>query len=284
MTMIPDTFDYAAPATLAEVIELLAANPANVPLAGGNGLLTLLKRGELKPATLVDLRKLDQLRGLAFTTDGRLRIGALTTLTELVDDPRVRAAHLPGVLGDALAVAGDVQARNRATIGGTLASAAQGSDLSAALLVLDATADVAGINGSRVIPVAALLDGTDLVRPGELITAVDLSPAEPGSAYSRLVNRATMHALCGVAVTVALGEDGTVSRCRVAVTGATTYPRRLTELEASLVGMTPPILVPPQQGSSFVDDRLASATYRKQMTSTMAERAFASAVARARNA
>jgi aerobic carbon-monoxide dehydrogenase medium subunit len=284
MTMIPDTFDYTAPASLAEVIELLAANPANVPLAGGNGLLTLLKRGELKPATLVDLRRLDGLRGLAFTADGRLRVGALTTLTELVDDKRVRAAHLPGVLGDALAVAGDVQARNRATIGGTLASAAPGSDLSAALLVLDATADLVGVNGSRVVPVAALLDGSDRVGSGELITAVDLSRAEPGSAYSRLVNRATMHALCGVAVTVALGEDGTVSRCRIAVTGATSYPTRLTELEASLVGTTPPVLVPPQQPGSFVDDRLASAAYRREMTSRMAERAFVSAVARARNA
>jgi CO/xanthine dehydrogenase FAD-binding subunit len=284
MTMIPDIFEYVAPASLAEAIEILGANPANVPLAGGNGLLTLLKRGEVKPVTVVDLRRLDVLRGLAFTADGRLRVGALTTLTELVDDPRVQAAHLPGVLGDALAAAGDVQARNRATIGGTLASAAPGSDLSAALLVLDATADVMGINGSRVVPVAALLDGSARLGPGELITAVDLSPAEPGSAYSRLANRATLHALCGVAVTVALGADGTVSRCRIAATGSMRHPRRLNELEASLLGTTPPVLVPPQAGRLFVGDRLASAAYRRAMTSRMAERAFVSAVTRARNA
>ncbi|HEX4721103.1 MAG TPA: FAD binding domain-containing protein, partial [Pseudonocardiaceae bacterium] len=85
--MIPDTFQYAAPATLAEAVAVLATDPANVALAGGNGLLTLLKRGELSPTTVVDLRKLDTLRGLAVTEDGRLRAGALTTLTELCDNP-----------------------------------------------------------------------------------------------------------------------------------------------------------------------------------------------------
>jgi carbon-monoxide dehydrogenase medium subunit len=284
MTMIPDTFEYVAPASLAEAIETLAANPANVPLAGGNGLLTLLKRGELRPATVVDLRRLEVLRGLSFTHDGRLRIGALTTLTELVDDQKVRAAHVPGALGDALAVTGDVQARNRATVGGTVASAAPGSDLAAIMLIMDATADIVGVDGSRVVPVAALLEGSALVRTGELISAVHLGPAEPGSAYSRLTNRATLHAVCGVAVTVALGEDGTISRCRIAVTGAMPYAQRLPELEAALVGTTPPVIVPPQQGPSYVDDALASAAYRREMTSKMAERAFVSAVARARDA
>jgi carbon-monoxide dehydrogenase medium subunit len=284
MTMIPDTFAYTAPTSLAEAIEILAGNPANVPLAGGNGLLTLLKRGELRPVTVVDLRKLDVLRGLSFSSDGRLRIGALTTLTELVDDPKVRAAHLPGALGDALAVAGDVQARNRATVGGTLASDAPGSDLAAVMLVLDATADIVGVDGSRVVPVAALMEGSARVRPGELITAVHFGPAEPGSAYLRLANRATLHAVCGVAVTVALGANGTISRCRVAVTGAMPYAQRLPELEASLVGSIPPVEVPPQHGPSYVDDALASAAYRREMTSKMAERAFVSAVGRARDA
>jgi carbon-monoxide dehydrogenase medium subunit len=284
MTMIPDTFEYTAPASLAEAIEILAADPANVPLAGGNGLLTLLKRGEFRPATVVDLRRLDSLRGMSVSEQGRLRVGALTTLTQLIDDPRVRAAHVPGALSDALAVAGDVQARNRATIGGTLASAAPGSDLSAALLALDATADVVGTGGSRVVTVAELLDGSAALGPGELITAVDIAPAEPGSAYARLADKATLHALCGVAVTVALGEDGTVTRCRIAVTGALPYPRRLTEMEAGVVGRTPPLLVPPQQDLPFVDDRLGSAEYRAHMTGRMAERAFASAVDRARNA
>jgi carbon-monoxide dehydrogenase medium subunit len=284
MNMIPDMFEYLTPASLAEAVSALAADPGNVALAGGNGLLTQLKRGEVAPAKVVDLRKLDALRGLSSTTDGGLHIGALTTLTGLLDDPRVWAAHLPGALGDALALTGDVQARNRATIGGTLASAEPGSDLSAALLVLEAAAQVIGPNGSRVVTMAGLVDGTGNVSRGELITAVVLPPAEPGSAYCRLGNRANLHAICGVAVAVALGKRGTVTRCRIAVTGAMAYPRRLTELEAEVIGRTPPVLVSLPQDLSFVDDSLATADYRRQLTHTLTERALAGAVTRARSA
>jgi aerobic carbon-monoxide dehydrogenase medium subunit len=282
--MIPDTFQYTAPASLAEAVATLATDPANVALAGGNGLLTLLKRGELNPATVVDLRKLDVLRGLAVTEDGRLRVGALTTLTDLCDNPIVRAAHIPGVLGDAVDSAGDQQARNRATIGGTLATAAPGSDVSAALLVLDATADIAGPRGSRVATVAGMLDGSESLAQGELITAVTLAPAEAGSAYRRLANRANLHAICGVAVTIALGRDGAITKCRVAVTGGLAYPQRLAESEAGVIGTTPPVHISIQKGLYYVDDSFASAAYREHLTGKLAERAFASAIARARNA
>jgi carbon-monoxide dehydrogenase medium subunit len=282
--VIPTTFDYIAPNTLADAVEILAADPANVALAGGNGLITLLQRRELLPATVVDLRKLDVLRGLRLASNGRLWIGAMTTLTELADDPRVRAAHGNGALGDVLAVTGDPQARNRATIGGTIASAAPGSDLAAALLVTAATVDVMGPEGSRVITSGDLYSGVTSLGHGELITGVHVAPAEPGSAYVRLTARATMHALCGVAVTVALGMDGAVSRCRIAVTGTSTRPVRLTGLESAVLATHPPIRVPIPDASTFADDALASGEYRRQMTSTLAERAFDRAVQRARNA
>ncbi|HEX4722472.1 MAG TPA: FAD binding domain-containing protein, partial [Pseudonocardiaceae bacterium] len=194
------------------------------------------------------------------------------------------AAHIPGVLGDAVDSAGDQQARNRATIGGTLASAAPGSDVSAALLVLEATADIVGPNGSRVATVAGMLDGSESLAPGELITAVTLAPAEPGSAYCRLANRANLHAICGVAVTLAFGRNGAIIRCRVAVTGALSFPQRLTQTEAAVIGAKPPVPLTIQSGLYYVEDSFASAAYREYMTGRLAERAFASAVARARNA
>jgi aerobic carbon-monoxide dehydrogenase medium subunit len=212
---------------------------------------------------------------------GRLRIGALTTLTELLADPAARSAHLPGVLGDAIAVAGDVQARNRATVGGTVASAEPGSDLSAALLVLDATAEVVGQNGARTISVASLFDGKESLAGGELIVAVELAPAEPGSAYVRMANRANLHAACGVAVTVALA-DGAVAASRIAVTGALATARRLPDMEAEVVGARAPVTVSEPSALSFVDDHLASAAYRSHMTKVLTERAFAVAVERAR--
>jgi CO/xanthine dehydrogenase FAD-binding subunit len=274
-------FEYSVATSVDHAVRLLAADPTVHALAGGNGLLTLLRRGELTASRLVDLRNLSELRGISATSQGRIRVGAMTTLTELLADPTVRAAHGRGVLGDAVALTGDPQTRNRATVGGTLASAAMGSDLAAALLVMDATAYVVGARGSRVTQIAELINDTTSLDDSELITWVELAPAEPGSAYLRLGNRATLHAVCGVAVTVAVTGD-TVNSCRVAVTGAMPYPRRLTDTETALAGTQVPATVPEQPTWLFVSDQDASAEYRAHMTKVLAERAFATAVNRAR--
>lgn len=274
-------FDYTVATTVDQAVRLLSAHPTVRALAGGNGLLTQLKRREIDASKLVDLRELSELHGITATDEGRIRVGAMTTLAELLADPTVRAAHGRGALGDAVALAGDPQTRNRATIGGTLASAVPGSDLSAALLVLGATAYVVGPRGSRVTPVADLLNGAASLGDGELITWVELAPAEPGSAYLRLGNRATLHATCGVAVTVAVTGE-TVARCRVAVTGAMPYPRRLIDVENAVTGTQLPVTVPEQPAWEFVNAQDASAQYRAHLTKVLTERAFAAAVTRAR--
>lgn len=283
--MIAQQFDYTAPSSLADALPALAA-PSSSPIAGGSKLLTRLKRGEASPRTLVDLRGLDELRGIELRGDGRLRIGALTTLTSLVADPTVRAAHLPGALGDAVAATGDVQARNRATVGGTLAAADPGSHLSAALLALDASATIVGQGGERVTTVAALLGGQDALAHGELIRSVDLAPAEPGSAYVNFANRATLQAICGVAVTATLDGSGRLAQCRIAVTGALPAPRRLADVERQLTGSAVPVRMPRlgPLDPGFVDDHDASAEYRAHLTGVLAERAFVTAIDRARRA
>jgi aerobic carbon-monoxide dehydrogenase medium subunit len=274
-------FEYSVATTVDHAVRLLSEHPTVHALAGGNGLLTLLKRGEVTASRLVDLRNLRELRGISATSQGRIRVGAMTTLTELLADPTVRAAHGRGALGDAVTLAGDPQTRNRATIGGTLAAAAPGSDLAAALLALGATAHVVGPRGSRVTPVADLFNGTAGVGSGELITWVELAPAEQGSAYLRLGNRATLHATCGVAMTVAVTGD-TIAGCRIAVTGAMAYPQRLTEVETALAGTRVPATIPEQPAWLFVSDHDASAQYRAHLTKVLAERAFGVAVSRAR--
>jgi aerobic carbon-monoxide dehydrogenase medium subunit len=283
--MIIDTFGYAAPTSLDEAVQALAADPAAQPLAGGDGLLTLLKRGQARPSALVDLRRIGELRGVHLFGDGKLRIGAMTTLSALLADPAVRLSHLPGVLGDAVSLVGDPQARNRATVGGSLAAGHPGSDLAAALLALAATVNVIGPDSHRSVPVADLLDPDGAGRLGhaELIISVDLPPAEPGSGYQRLADRATLDAVCGVAATVALAADGTLARCRLAVTGATAFPGRLGATERDLVGAAVPVVVPPVT-AAFADDRHGSAEYRAELTRVLAGRAIARAVARARSA
>jgi len=283
--MILEQFDYVAPTSLPEAVDALTDNPTASPLAGGDGLITLLKRGQVRPSLLVDLQNIQALRGVDLFGDGKLRIGAMTTLSALLADPAVRLSHLPGTLGDAVEVTGDPQARNRATVGGSLAAGHPGSDLAAAMLALAATANLVGPAGHRSVPVAVLFDvgGTGRLAQGELIVSIDLPPAEPGSGYERLADRATLDAVCGVAAAVALAPGGTLARCRVAVTGGTLFPCRLGALERSLVGAAIPVVVPPVT-AAFVDDRRASAEYRAELTRVLAGRAVARAVTRARSA
>lgn len=280
--MILGQIQYTVPDTVDEAITELAADENSLAIAGGNGLLTQLKRGELTTPRLVDIGRIAELRGVRVVDDGRLRIGALTTLTDLCIEPVVRTAHMPGVLTDAVDGMGDVQCRNRATVGGTVASAHPGSDLSAALLALDATVCLANQHGRRVVPAAELFAGAGPDR-GELIIWVEIGPASPGSAYAKFVDRANLHALCGVAVAVTLSADNTIAKAAIAITGALEVPARLSELERSLAGRSLPATIEVPADLPYVSSAAAGAQYRAHLATVLAQRAFDSAVQRAQN-
>jgi carbon-monoxide dehydrogenase medium subunit len=282
--VILDKFDYVAPGSLSEAVVVLAEPRASRPLAGGRGLLTELKRSERRIDRLVDLRGIAGLRGVTRLGDGRLRVGALATLAELVIDPLIRAAHVPGVLGDAVPGIEDPQARNRSTVGGTLAAGYPGSDLAAVMLALVASVNCFGPSGERVITIEELFssDSATSLAPDELITSVDLAHPEPGSAYEKFADRATLDAICGVAVTVAPGPDGKLARCRIAVAGATARPRRLAAVERVLTGVSLPVTVPSiSELDDVVHDHAASGSYRIHLVRVLAARAFVRAVERA---
>lgn len=281
--MILGQISYTVPDTVEEALAELAKDENSLPIAGGNGLLTLLKRGELSASRLVDIGRIAALRGVRVVEEGRLRIGALTTLTDLCIEPVVRTAHMPGVLTDAVDVIGDVQCRNRATVGGTVASADPGSDFSAALLALDATVAIAGPAGRRVIPAAEVFASSGTDRD-ELIEWVEIGPASPGSAYAKFTNRANLQALCGVAVAVTLSADNTVADVSVAITGALEVPSRLPSVERSLLGRSLPATIEIPADLPYVSSAAAGADYRAHLATVLAQRAFDSAVQRAQNA
>lgn len=281
--MILNKIGYVAPASLDEATALLERDRHARAIAGGSELLTQLKRNEAHPTQLVDLRRIDALRGNSMRQDGRLRLGALTTLTDLLTEGTIRASYQYSVLSDAAAHTGDVQFRNRATVGGEIAAARQGSDLLAALLVLNASVRTTGSVEKRVIPIADLLAGHALLAHDELIVAADIGPAEQGSAYAKFTDRANLRALCGVAVTLALSAGGRLSSCRVAVTGALPFPRRMPAMEEALTGQSAPLRVPEPAASAFITTQAASAEYRAHLVKTLAERALATAVERASN-
>lgn len=281
--MILTQFDYLAPEKLEDALPALQ-QPGNVALAGGHHLLTLLKRRELTVGRLVDLHGVRELRGLEADAAGGLRIGALTTLTELLAYVSARGEPGSGALADAISGLGDRQSRNRVTLGGQLASGRVGNDVAAALMVLGATVLLAATQGRRSVPLTDLWgSGSQLeLRPGELITAVLLEPAPAGSAFARMTNRATLEAVCGVAAAVTAAPDGRVRQCRIAAVGAMARPGRIAVIEEwALAGARTGELAPPPADAPFLNDHLASADYRRHMTRVLAGRALDLALRRA---
>jgi len=266
--MIMTKFVYLAPTSVKAAVNALAPAGARA-LSGGQGLLTAMKLGRTTPAVLVDLGRIPELAGVKFRPDGRLWIGAAATLTELalaLTDPTPAYAAL---FTAATAIA-DTQIRNRATVGGSLADRYSPSDLAAALLVLSGRVEVAGKSGRRTVALTDFYtpDGPMLTE-SEFIVGVEVPAPEDGlrTAYERTTDRATLSPVVGVAVAV------TGSQARIAVTGATAWPRRILEAEATARPGGSVDDVGPD--SRFRDDDVTSATYRAHLTRVMAGRALA---------
>jgi carbon-monoxide dehydrogenase medium subunit len=234
--MIPAAFDYVRAGSVDQALDLIA-KPGAKALAGGQSLLPLMKLRLARPETLVDIGRIDELRGVRQLPDGRLAVGALTTYAELMDSP---AQHY-GLLRDALPDIGDVQVRNRGTVGGAIAHCDPASDLPACLLALDAEIVIRSKRGERSAQCDGFFHGafvTDLA-PDELVTEVIL-PAprdDAGSAYVSLTQPASGYSMVGVAsVVVRGGPSGPIVLATVALTGVHEHPYRAPEVEAALVG------------------------------------------------
>ena len=311
--MIPAPFNYATPKTLDEALTLLTQTDGARVIAGGQELLTELKLHRIVSPLLVDLRQIPGLRNVGrHPGEDTLSLGALTTGMELAEHPEVRAKAQ--ALAEAAKSMGDAQSRNRGTLGGNLAFGSPRADLPAALLVLNASIYVVGPKGPnimpahrqplwwqpgweptgpkghRAIPIDQFFLGhaqTDL-RVGEIITEVKLPPVPEtsGSAYEKVKIPSSGYPLCGVAAYVEWAKNGSVTTCRVAVTGVSAYPTRLRAVEAALVGQKPTTqnimaaIKHASEGVTFFSDLFGSADYRANLTSVLSERALTRAVER----
>lgn len=154
------------PASLDEAVAALAAMPAAVPVAGGTDLMAAVNRGLLRPAGLVGLGRINEIRGWQYQ-DGHALLGAGLTHARM---GRPDFAALIPALAAAARAAGPPQIRNAGTLGGNIASAAPTGDALPVLAALEATLVIAGPDGARrEIPVSHLLAGRDLLAPAELI-------------------------------------------------------------------------------------------------------------------
>ena len=282
--MIP--FDLAEPATLAEAIALLDPDDAAVrPIAGGTALMLMMKAGMFRPARLVSLRAIRELRAIATRPDGALTIGAMTPLSVLERDPAMRA-HAP-VVTATLRTLSNVRVRNVATVGGHLAHADPHMDLPPVLIALGAHIAVAGPAGARTIPVEDLFAGyfeTVLARD-ELITAV-VVPAQGSrrAVYLKCTTRAT-HDWPALGVAVSLERDGASIRdARIVISAATEKPIRLPGAEAVLRGGGSDDAVLRRAGDAAaeeaqtISDGQGSAAYKRQLVRVYVRRALSAAL------
>ncbi len=169
---------YARPSTVDEAVALLAGNEGARALAGGQTLLNVMKARVASPEVLVDLADLEELRTIGFSSDGLLEIGAMVTYAELMASSEVDVAR--PILAEVSATIGDVQVRNRGTVGGNVCVADPTNHLPPLLAVLDATFTVRGAAGERAVPAADFFRGVYVtaVGEGELLTKVSVPPSK----------------------------------------------------------------------------------------------------------
>ncbi|MEW6223515.1 MAG: FAD binding domain-containing protein [Chloroflexota bacterium] len=284
--MIPAAFGYTRAGSVDEALRILASDDGAKVIAGGQSLLPLMKLRLAGPATLVDIGRLGELRGVRTLADGRLAVGALTTYADLMDSP---AKHY-GVLRDMLPAIGDVQVRNRGTVGGAVAHADPASDLPAALLALDAELVLRSADGSRTVKADGFFEGAFAtgLRHGELLTEIVLpAPLDnAGSAYASLEQPASGYAMVGVAAVVILGQDRRIAWAGIGVTGVHEHAYRAPEVESALVGSDGSAAAIAAAAAHATDevevnaDIHAGREYRTAMAVVYARRAIEGALAR----
>jgi carbon-monoxide dehydrogenase medium subunit len=286
--MIPAAFDYARPASLDEALKILAAGDgATKVIAGGQSLLPLLKLRLASVDKLVDIGRLGELRGVRQLPDGRLAVGALTTYRELMDSP---AKHY-GLLKDAVPQIGDVQVRNRGTVGGSIAHADPASDLPACLLALDAEIVARSPRGERVIPATEFFQGAfeTALDHDEILTEIRLPGPrdDAGSAYAALEQPASGYAIVGAAVVVVRGESGgPLTYSTVAITGVGEVAYRAAAVEKALTGSdgsAQAIAAAAEHATDGITvrgDIHADAAYRSAMAAVYTRRAIEAALVR----
>jgi carbon-monoxide dehydrogenase medium subunit len=210
--VIPARFDYQRAATLDDALRALAARDGTTrAIAGGQSLLPLMKLRLARPDRLVDVGRLEELRGVRRLADGRLAIGALTTWSQLLVDAAVMAV---GVLGDAIPTIGDVAVRNRGTLGGSLAHADPAAELPVWAVARGARLKLSSRQGERWVEAADFYVGlmTTALEPHEMVTEIEVPemPAGSGWAFEEFARRHGDYALMGVAARITV--DGDVCR------------------------------------------------------------------------
>jgi carbon-monoxide dehydrogenase medium subunit len=284
--MIPAAFDYKAPTSLDEALQLLVDGGDDAKIiAGGQSLLPVMKLRLAAPELLIDLAKIDSLKGVRDDRDA-IVIGAMTPYFEVVGDPLV--AEHASLIARCVETVADPQVRHRGTIGGACAHADPASDLPAPMLALDAEFVIAGPGGQRRVAAADFFQDLFTTALGDdeiLIEARVPKYTGWGSAYEKFVRVAQQWAIAGVAAAVRT-EGGTIAEARLGLTNMGPTPVRARAAEQALAG----VAVEPDavagalagiaDGTAPPTDLNGDPEYRRHLASILGRRAVLAAARR----
>lgn len=282
--MKPAPFDYQAPDTLREAIDLLVSNPEAVVIAGGQSLMPALAFRLATPSLLVDLRRLPGLGDIAVGDDG-VRLGALVRWRDIEHDQRLAAAH--PLLRAAIAHVAHYPIRNRGTVGGSLAHADPAAELPGLAVTCEGEITLFGPAGPRTVRAGDFFTGplSTLRRSEEIITELHLPKWPSGRrwAFQKYARRKGDFALAGTLLFYDEDRQGALSNPHVGVIGACPHPHRLTGVEALLNGHVFDDRLIRQAAATAAqeidppDDLHADAGYRRGLVATLIERGLRAA-------
>ena len=288
--MIPAPFEYEAPATLDEAFALLEKHGDEAKiLAGGHSLIPMMKLRFAEPEFLIDINNIP---GLSYIKeeDGHLKIGALTREADLEHSDLI-ASKYP-VFTDATKLIADPQVRNMGTIGGNLAHGDAANDHPAVMMALNASVEITGKDGSRMVPIDEFFFGfyTTAIQESEILTAIHIPVPAAGSssAYHKLERKVGDYATAGVAVQLTLDSNGVCTYAGIGLTNVNPTPLRASRSEQALLGK--PISAETiTQAAQFAsedcnpsEDLRGSIEYKRAMVGVVTKRVIAKAAERAR--
>ena len=281
--MIPAAFDYVAPTSVEEAVAALAEHGDDAKIiAGGQSLLPVLRMRLNAPEWVIDLGRIDTLRGVRDAGD-HLAIGAMTTHHDVGNDPLVAEHAL--LITKAITHLADAQVRHRGTFGGALAHADPAGDLGAPALALESTFVVQGPGGTRSVPAADFF--VDLfetaIGDDEILVEIQVPKRTGwGASYEKFVRVAHQWPIVAVAATVRV-EGGTIAEARVGLTNMGSTPVRATATEQALVGQPATeeavavAAALAAEGTNPPSDLNGDADYRRHLATVLTRRAVLAA-------
>jgi carbon-monoxide dehydrogenase medium subunit len=287
--MIAAQFDYVRANTLDEALALLAQNEDAKILAGGHSLIPAMKLRLAQPPLLIDLGRIKDLSYIR-EADGQIRIGAMTTHYEIESSDLLK--RICPLLPECAGHIGDVQVRNKGTMGGSLAHSDPAGDWPAAIIALNADMIAASKSGERTIKADDFFVDllTTALEPGEILREIRInkSKGRTGQAYVKMHHPASGFAVVGVAANLIIDGNGTCQSASIGITGVSSKAYRPSAVESALTGAQLDEQTISSAAAHAADgveangDLFASADYRKHLAEVYAKRAITVAADRAK--